>query len=99
MGYQEHYQLFKRFFGININFHRKEQKLSISELATTSGFSVQFLELIEQGNADMDFDDFFRIARSLKIQPFMLLENIWADDESDELKPLSVFDINPELML
>ena len=77
MEYQKHYQLFRKFFGINVKFHCNEQNLSISDLASISGLSKQFIELVVNGKAHIDFDDFLRIACGLKIQPFMLLENTY----------------------
>lgn len=95
MEYQKHYQLFRKFFGINVKFHCNEQNLSISDLASISGLSKQFIELVIKGKANIDFDDFLRIACGFKIQPFMLLKNIYVDDKNDKIKILSVFDINP----
>jgi len=99
MDYTKHYQSFKAFFAVNVNFHRTDQSMTIEDLAIKSGLPEQLIELLEQGVADLDFDDFFRISCALKIHPFRLLENIYVDDPDDNIKPISIFSIDRTLSL
>jgi transcriptional regulator with XRE-family HTH domain len=68
--------------GENIRFFRTRRGLSQALLAEKGGISITFLSDIERGNKWPQPDNFFKLARALKVEPYELLrpEEAISDD-------------------
>lgn len=59
--------------GSRLRDFRRAAKLSLRELATTSGLSASFLSLVERGECSLSLTSLFAISQALKIDPSEVL--------------------------
>ncbi len=66
-----------RCIGRNVAGIREWRNLSQEELRTASGVSYRQVQRIEGGHSDASVSAYLRIAKALRVQPFLLFAPNW----------------------
>ena len=85
------YHAFKRYLGNNIRIHREDNGSSQEELAKASSLKLINITNLEDGKGNSTLNILFRVACALEIEAYMLLEDIYGEDESGKRICLSHF--------
>ncbi len=68
------YSNLKEVLGKNVKFYRLQNKLTQEQLAEKSDISPRYVSDIENANANISLDKLERVAASLNIDSYKLLE-------------------------
>lgn len=87
------YHSFKQFIGNNIRIYREIKGLTQARLAELSSLKLITIQILEAGTHTPELHRIFRIAKALGVEPHMLLDNIYTQDENNKKICLSQFSI------
>ncbi|MDA0782445.1 MAG: hypothetical protein O2942_09310 [Proteobacteria bacterium] len=85
------YSEFKQYIGNNIRIHREDNGLTQEALAKASYLTTAEIITLEGGKEDQMLNAVLKVSYGLEIEPYMLLDDIYGEDENGKRICLSHF--------
>lgn len=86
------YHAFRQYLGNNIRIHREDNGLSQKKLADISSLKEKQVRNLENAVGNPTFNDIFRIACALELEPHMLMEDVYSEGGRGCLSHFSICD-------